>query len=70
MCRCFDVINKKAGFTYRYIPISAVTGVRNQEMKLDLINFYVAFLMDECTVVCTLFNVVISSCLKILLRIE
>ena len=41
-----------------------MTGVRKREMILDLINFYVAFLMDECTVVCTLFNVVISSRLK------
>ena len=51
-----------------------MTGVRKREMILDLINFYVAFLMDECTVECTLFNVVISSCLEmsafIKLRIE
>ena len=44
-----------------------MTGVRNQEMKLDLINFYAAFLIDECTVVCTLFNIETPSRLQMYL---
>ena len=48
-----------------------MTGVINHKMILDLINSYVAFLMDECTVVCTLFNVVISrDILPTLFRVE